>query len=471
MKHLDFILLDLVCLHLAYFLSFFIRNGRGNVYQVDIYQQMAYVITLISICVAFVSDNYKGILHRGYLKEVKYVFTQSVYVAVFEGMFLFMTKNADAFSRIALIVCMILYMFLMYIVRNIWKYVLKHWGSLIQTERAVLLVTTSELAEQIAVHVQSEMRGPLKFVGFGLLDAGTGNKEFHGIPIVASGEKNILEYIQNRWVEEVFIQVPNDKDYPGNLIKKCEIMGITVHRCFNFSESMHNMQIVEKFCDYTVLTSCIRTASMQEALYKRMLDIVGSIVGLIFTGLLILVIGPCIYIASPGSIFFSQERVGRGGRKFKIYKFRSMYLDAEKKKKDLLEENTMQGLMFKLEHDPRIIGSGPEGTRHGIGWFIRKYSIDEFPQFWNVLKGEMSLVGTRPPTVDEWNQYEFHHRSRLAIKPGITGLWQISGRSDITDFEEVVKMDMQYIRDWCLSEDIKILVKTIAVVIRGKGSK
>ena len=122
-----------------------------------------------------------------------------------------------------------------------------------------------------------------------------------------------------------------------------------------------------------------------------------------------------------------------------------------------------------MKDDPRIIGSGPDGTRHGIGWFIRKSSIDEFPQFWNVLKGDMSLVGTRPPTVDEWKQYEAHHRARLAVKPGITGLWQISGRSEITDFEEVVALDLQYMKEWSIGNDIVILWKTIVTVIQMKG--
>ena len=135
-----------------------------------------------------------------------------------------------------------------------------------------------------------------------------------------------------------------------------------------------------------------------------------------------------------------------------------------------MEQNKMQGFMFKMDADPRIIGSGSDGTRHGLGWFIRKTSIDEFPQFWNVLKGDMSLVGTRPPTVDEWEQYEYHHRARMATKPGITGLWQISGRSDITNFEDVVKLDMEYITNWTISEDIKILFKTVIAVVKGRGS-
>lgn len=146
-------------------------------------------------------------------------------------------------------------------------------------------------------------------------------------------------------------------------------------------------------------------------------------------------------------------------------------MDAEERKKELMAKNEMQGFMFKMDADPRIIGSGPDGTRHGLGWFIRKTSLDEFPQFLNVLKGDMSLVGTRPPTEDEWSQYKHYHRARLATKPGLTGMWQVSGRSDITDFEEVVKLDMEYIKNWNIGMDIKIIFKTVWVVLRGSGSK
>ena len=146
-------------------------------------------------------------------------------------------------------------------------------------------------------------------------------------------------------------------------------------------------------------------------------------------------------------------------------------MDAEKQKASLMHKNEMNGLMFKMENDPRIIGSGPDGTRHGLGHFIRKYSIDELPQFWNILIGDMSLVGTRPPTIEEWQQYENRHKARLAIKPGLTGLWQISGRSDIIDFEEVVTLDVLYIQGWSVKQDIKIILKTIWVVLFGKGAR
>ena len=232
-------------------------------------------------------------------------------------------------------------------------------------------------------------------------------------------------------------------------------------------------QFVEKIGDYTVLTTSINYASTRDLMLKRLMDIAGGIVGCLLTVILIVVIGPMIYIKSPGPIFFSQVRIGKNGKKFKIYKFRSMYMDAEERKAELMSQNKMEGLMFKMDYDPRIIGSEKKdknGNPKGIGNFIRKTSLDEFPQFWNVLKGDMSLVGTRPPTVDEWEQYELHHRSRMSIKPGITGMWQASGRSDITDFEEVVKLDTEYIENWSIGLDCRILLKTVRSVVKSEGS-
>ena len=151
-----------------------------------------------------------------------------------------------------------------------------------------------------------------------------------------------------------------------------------------------------------------------------------------------------------------------------------MYRDAQERKKELMEKNRIKdGMMFKLDFDERIIGNKimPNGEKKtGIGDFIRRTSLDEFPQFINVLKGDMSLVGTRPPTVDEWEKYELHHRARLSIKPGITGMWQTSGRSNITDFEEVVRLDTEYIKNWTPGLDIRILLKTVVSIVSRKGS-
>ena len=151
-----------------------------------------------------------------------------------------------------------------------------------------------------------------------------------------------------------------------------------------------------------------------------------------------------------------------------------MYMDAEERKKELMAQNKVSdGMMFKMDFDPRIIGNKilPDGTKKtGIGQFIRKTSIDELPQFWNILKGDMSLVGTRPPTLDEWEKYEPHHRARMSFRPGLTGLWQVSGRSNITDFEEVVRLDTQYIGEWSVKNDIRIIFQTIISVMKDEGA-
>ena len=204
---------------------------------------------------------------------------------------------------------------------------------------------------------------------------------------------------------------------------------------------------------------------------KRYLDVALALLILLMFGWLYLILMVLVRVKLGSPIFFRQKRVGKNGRIFKIWKFRSMYQDAEARKKELMDKNEMDGLMFKMEADPRIIGSGPDGTRHGIGWFIRKTSIDEFPQFLNVLMGDMSLVGTRPPTLDEWRNYDPHHRARMAIKPGLTGLWQVSGRSNITDFEEVIRLDLEYINTWSVLGDIGIILKTVKVLFTGDGAK
>lgn len=247
-------------------------------------------------------------------------------------------------------------------------------------------------------------------------------------------------------------------------------MGVTVHVGTGFLPYDLPNRTMGKLGEEEVITTSIKTAGNVELRIKRIADIVGGIVGLILTGIMFPFVAIAIEIADPGPIFFAQDRVGKNGRIFKIYKFRSMYVDAEKHKEELEDQNTMQGLMFKVDNDPRIIGS-EKGEGKGLGNFLRKTSIDEFPQFWNVLKGEMSLVGVRPPTVDEYEQYDLKHKIRLGMKPGITGLWQTSGRSEITDFEEVVAMDTQYIKEWNLGLDIKLLFKTIKVVITRQGSK
>ena len=189
---------------------------------------------------------------------------------------------------------------------------------------------------------------------------------------------------------------------------------------------------------------------------KRLVDIVGAACGLVILTPLLGVVAAMIKIESPKeSIFFKQVRIGKDGREFCMFKFRSMCSDAEEKLDELLAQNEIEGAMFKMKEDPRI-------TK--IGHFIRKYSIDELPQFWNVLKGEMSLVGPRPPLPREVSEYTVYDKQRLTVVPGCTGLWQISGRSNLS-FDEMVELDLEYIRNPSVGNDVRILFKTVGVVV------
>ena len=269
----------------------------------------------------------------------------------------------------------------------------------------------------------------------------------------------LAHILKQNVVDEVIFALP--KDYVGEVepyVLLCEKMGITVRIVLNLYDLKLSKTHVTTIGTFPILTFHTVSLNTTQMLVKRLMDIFGSVVGLIITGFLSIFIIPAIKIDSSGPAIFSQERVGLNGRTFKLYKFRSMTCDADTKKHQLAKLNQIKaGPMFKIKNDPRV-------TR--IGNFLRRTSLDEFPQFFNVLKGDMSLVGTRPPTLDEVSKYEDFHRRRISIKPGITGLWQISGRSSITNFDEVVKLDTKYIDEWSIWLDIKIILKTVLIVFK-----
>ena len=336
----------------------------------------------------------------------------------------------------------------------------------------MLLVTTPEYLEQALEHIRNHNFMTYFLSGIVLIGR-EWDDTYEGIPVIP--ESGMSEWTCRNWVDEALIVLPQEQHFKKEYMEAFSEMGIVTHYSVmqDFADSDHQ-QIAENVCGYLVLTSGMQFVSNKQYLTKRLMDIVGGIVGSLITVILTIVLGPMIYIKSPGPIFFAQERVGKNGKMFKMYKFRTMYLDAEERKKALMEQNRVSdGLMFKMEDDPRIIGSHFDASGKyvpGIGNLIRKLSLDEFPQFFNVLLGDMSLVGTRPPTVDEYEKYKLHHKARLSAKPGITGMWQVSGRSDITDFEDVVKLDTEYIKNWSIGKDFRILVKTVQVVLTGKGS-
>ena len=469
-KHLDFILFDLASLYLAYILAYFIRHKTLVPLQNNLYWSMFFVFFFVQFSVSVFGESFKNILKRGYYHEFIKTLHHTILVVLIATFYLFVIKEGNEYSRMTMVLTGVLYIGISYTVRLLWKQYLLKWGFFETRNCSLLVLTTEKLLDTVVANVKENNYERYQIAGIALLDREPTRKLVDGIEVVA-GKETFLEYICREWVDEVLFVLPREMNYPEEIVETLIGMGITTHvKLFELKKSdpvaKSQKQVVERIGTYTVLTNSINMANFRQVIGKRCLDILGGIAGCLGTLIFCIIIGPIIYIQSPGPIFFSQTRVGKNGRKFKIYKFRSMYMDAEERKKELMAQNRIKdGMMFKMEHDPRIIGGDK-----GIGAFIRKYSIDEFPQFWNVLKGDMSLVGTRPPTVDEWEKYDLHHRVRLAIKPGITGMWQVSGRSDITDFEEVVRLDREYIANWNMGLDFKLLFKTVAVVLGKDGS-
>jgi len=323
----------------------------------------------------------------------------------------------------------------------------------------ILIVGYSDKGRRYIEEINRYKNLNLRIIGYVTVKESGG---YEGLPRL--GDCRILNQIarENR-IDEIAVALPIGSDSRlKSILDECQEIGITVTMILECQNTADTRTQVAMVGDVPVLK--FHTVSLNEGqlFAKRVLDVCGALVGMVFFGIAFIIMAPLIKLETPGPVIFKQQRVGKNGRVFEIWKFRSMGVNAEAQKSLLMAGNEMSGYMFKMSDDPRV-------TR--IGAFMRRSSIDELPQFYNVLKHNMSLVGTRPPTVQEVANYEQHHHRRISITPGITGMWQISGRSDITDFEEVVRLDNQYIQNWTIWSDIVILVKTLVVVITGKGSR
>lgn len=324
----------------------------------------------------------------------------------------------------------------------------------------ILLVGSEKRIAVVFDALQNEYSWGHKVIGWLAFGPTTGKIE---LPLL--GNYDMLdELLYNEAFDDVIIALPTDASVPlHSKVELCRQLGISIHivpSMFDPAEQIRGLTVqhIKSIPSLTVYGSKISESGL---FYKRIVDIMGGLTGFTIFLLMYPFVALAIKLDSPGPVLFTQTRVGLNNRHFQLYKFRSMQSDAEEKKKELAEFNEMQGQMFKMENDPRI-------TR--VGSFLRKTSLDEFPQFINVLMGDMSLVGTRPPTPDEVDCYEPWQRRRISMKPGVTGLWQISGRNKINDFQDVVKYDLDYIDDWHFSRDIYILFKTVWVVLAGKGA-
>ena len=256
------------------------------------------------------------------------------------------------------------------------------------------------------------------------------------------------------------IRDDGDEQYK-QYIEICSRMGVTVKTVIDMYRSADSKCFTGDVGTYPVITYHFISLNTFEQLIKRFFDIIGALFGIILSSPIMIIVALLIKLTSKEPVIFKQVRIGMNGRRFHIYKFRTMYKDAEQQKEALMDQNEVDGFMFKMKDDPRITP---------VGKFLRKTSLDELPQFFNVLIGNMSLLGTRPPTPDEVDNYQIDHWKRISIKPGITGMWQVNGRSNLTSFDEVVALDTAYIDNWSVMLDIKIMFKTVLVLFMHDGA-
>lgn len=457
-------ILDCICITVSLILANYIRNGRAFVSDND---RMDFGLMLGGCLIAFLAWNmyknlYKDMFLRGPFSELIHIIGNNAVIFSGAAILLFFMKRLDAYSRLAFVYFILLDCVLMFLLHLAWKRVLPSLYWRMGLARKVLLVSDKENAEDLVKAVRNIGDFGVDLMGIVLTDDSY-KSNVNGTKIVAKVD-NLIEFCQSASLDEVYIALEDAHNAKVvTLMNTLSEMGIIIHYQMMVPELTGAKQKVlsQTGTSYNV-TYASRMVPMGQLVLKRIIDICGALVGCVILVIITIVFGPLIKLESPGPVFFAQKRVGKNGRIFKMYKFRSMYADAEERKKELMAQNEMSGFMFKMENDPRI-------TK--IGGFMRKTSLDEFPQFLNILKGDMSLVGTRPPTLDEFSQYSPYHKKRLSFRPGLTGMWQVNGRSDITDFEEIVRLDVEYIEEWSVGLDIKILLKTVFTVFKGSGAR
>lgn len=440
---------DLVAIGISFALATYIRFGNfRDMGDKGIHFQVCLVFLLFCTIYSFFIDWNRNFLRRGILKEIYVVLQYNVLMLLVTQTIMYFLKWADVFSRGVMIYFAIINSVISLLLHLLIKNAMKLHYKSDQSKVKLLVITEKNMVSKVEETLTANLDISYQIVQ----------------TIAAEDIKpDFLQKAILMALDEVFIYAPElPQKKVQKIINSFDEMGVNCHYCVELPGTHAERSKIDDFGSYSVITYTRFQSSYKRLLIKRVMDIAGGLVGMLITLIFFPFVAIAIKADSPGPVLFSQVRIGRNGRRFKIYKFRSMYMDAEERKKELEKQNEMQGLMFKMENDPRI-------TR--VGKFIRKTSIDELPQFYNVLKGDMSLVGTRPPTEDEFEKYNQYYRRRISMTPGLTGLWQVSGRSEIENFDDVVKYDLQYIDNWSLTLDIKILLRTVYVVVAGRGSK
>ncbi|MEW4354719.1 sugar transferase [Streptococcus pneumoniae] len=448
-QQLAFVLIQLMVVLL-------IASCISTVSYTDLTRSGVIILSFLHIVVFYLSNYSEKLLQRGYLVELTQTLKYSVCYTVLITFASFMLKDNFSISRRGVIYFILVNAVCIYILNTLIKHYYHYLYPRLKNSRKILVVTVLDRADRTLERLEQSTNFNDNVVAISTIDS----IAYRSADVTFVVKDQLISYATKSVVDEVLINLPSE--YPiRDYITQFENMGIDVNVVLNAFDFNAGEKKLREIGDFNVVTFSTNFYKHSHILAKRILDILGSLVGLLLCGIVAIFLVPKIR-QDGGPALFKQKRVGKNGRIFDFYKFRSMSMDAEERKKELMAQNTITGGMFKMDDDPRITP---------IGHFIRKTSLDELPQFYNVLKGDMSLVGTRPPTKDEYDQYTPEQKRRLSFKPGITGLWQVSGRSEITDFDEVVKLDLEYIDGWTIWSDIKILLKTLKVVLMKDGAK
>lgn len=391
MERVAVMVLDLFALVISYVVALYVRNGNftWNSQTVSCVSVFEYIL-LVYILVSFFRNTKKDFFERGYMKELVDVVKETTCILAILVITMFLFKISADFSRMIIVNTYFGVIILEFLFRSAFKkYIHYKQKKDFYTKRLVVL-TTSDKVPEILERLNMDTMYEYKMKGWILLDASEDmiEKNYYGYQVMGN-YNSMYDCLTQRVVDEIYINIPYSTGiHVAKAIERYEDMGITV----NLNVNIFDMDLrcakkeLRSIGGVYAITFQQSVIDMKMRVIKRTMDIVGALVGLVITGIVTIFLAPVLLIESPGPLFFSQTRVGLNGRKFKFYKFRSMYKDAEERKKELMSQNEMNGLMFKMDNDPRI-------TK--VGKFIRKTSIDELPQFWNVLKGDMSLIGRK----------------------------------------------------------------------------
>ena len=365
--------------------------------------------------------------------------------------------RAEEVSRVAMVLLVMFSTVLLCVRRAVWRrMVYKRYREGLET-RNVLIVGAGRVAHALRNHLESLRHLGFRFKGFVALS----EREAESGDIDIIGDvRNCLQLARSLFVDEIFFSVPAEKKLVIALVEEARAMGIDVRVVPDLYDGLAWNAPVEYIGQFPTIPLHRRDLAIGAFLLKRAIDIAGATLAILLGWPFLLAIAIAIKLESRGPVLYRAQRTGRKGRSFACFKFRTMCVDADKLKKDLEHKNERSGILFKISNDPRI-------TR--VGRILRKYSLDELPQLLNVLRGDMSLVGPRPPLASEVEQYDIAHLRRLDVLPGMTGLWQVEARQD-PSFDSYISLDTAYVENWTLWLDLKILARTIGVVFSGTGT-